>query len=244
MAGADLAALCNEASFEAARAGTDALSIPHFRRALMRLAAGPERRGRLLSEEERLLVAYHEMGHAIVGHMSPRCDPVERVTVIPQGQALGITIALPIEDRFLATREECVERLAMMMAGRAAEELVFGEFTSGAADDLSRAAALARRMVGELVMGAPTTTASLAIGLPGADAIDAAERGESAARTLIEEAFRTATRILQDQIHLLHESARALIDAEALERDELFVLFGPRPEARRLDPGSAPPAAA
>jgi cell division protease FtsH len=244
MAGADLAALCNEASFEAARAGTDALSIPHFRKALMRLAAGPERRGRLLSEEERLLVAYHEMGHAIVGHMSPRCDPVERVTVIPQGQALGITVALPIEDRFLATREECVERLAMMMAGRAAEELVFGEFTSGAADDLTRASALARRMVGELVMGAPTTTASLAIGLPGADARDAAERGESAARTLIEEAFRTATRILQERIDLLHESARALIEAEALERDDLSVLLGPRPEARRLDPGSTSAAAA
>jgi cell division protease FtsH len=244
MAGADLAALCNEASFEAARAGTDALSIPHFRKALMRLAAGPERRGRLLSEEERLLVAYHEMGHAIVGHMSPRCDPVERVTVIPQGQALGITVALPIEDRFLATREECVERLAMMMAGRAAEELVFGEFTSGAADDLTRASALARRMVGELVMGAPTTTASLAIGLPGADARDAAERGESAARTLIEEAFRTATRILRERIDLLHESARALIEAEALERDDLSVLLGPRPEARRLDPGSTSAAAA
>ena len=96
------------------------------------------------------------MGHAIVGHMSPLCDPVERVTVIPQGQALGVTVALPTEDRFLATRQECVERLAMMMAGRAAEELVFGEFTSGAADDLNRAAALARRMVGELGMGAPT----------------------------------------------------------------------------------------
>ena len=177
MAGADLAALCNEASFEAARAGTDRDRPPALPTGpACGSPRGPERRGRLLSDDERLLVAYHEMGHAIVGHLSPRCDPVERVTVIPQGQALGVTVALPIEDRFLATREECVERLAMMMAGRAAEELVFGEFTSGAADDLARAAALARRMVGELGMGAPTTTASLAIGLPGADAHDAAER--------------------------------------------------------------------
>ena len=206
----------------------------------MRLAAGPERRGRLISDDERLLVSYHEMGHAIVGHMSPHCDPVERVTVIPQGQALGITVALPTEDRFLATRQECVERLAMMMAGRAAEELVFGEFTSGAADDLNRAATLARRMVGELGMGAATTRDSLEIGLPGAQTADANDRGEAAARSLIEEAFETATRLLRDNLHLLHESAHALVAAEALERDDLSTLLGPRPEARRLDPGSVP----
>ena len=242
MAGADLAALCNEASFEAARGGADELSLPHFRKALMRLAAGPERRGRLLSEDERLLVAYHEMGHAIVGHMSPQCDPVERVTVIPQGQALGVTISLPTEDRFLATRQECVERLAMMMAGRAAEEMVFGEFTSGAADDLNRAATLARRMVGELGMGAPTTTASLAISLPGADAAEAAERTEQAARGLLEDAFTTATLILEDNRDLLHHSADALLGAEALERDDLSTLLGPRPAARRLDPTGPLPA--
>ncbi len=236
MAGADLAALCNEASFEAARGGADELSLPHFRKALMRLAAGPERRGRLLSKDERLLVAYHEMGHAIVGHMSPLCDPVERVTVIPQGQALGVTIALPAEDKFLATRQECVERLAMMMAGRAAEEMVFGEFTSGAADDITRAAALARRMVGELGMGARTTSASLAMGLPGADAAETAERTERATRALLEDAFATATRILEQHRDLLHRSAAALLESEALERDELGTLFGPRPAARRLDP--------
>ena len=200
MAGADLAALCNEASFEAARAGTDALSMPHFRKALMRLAAGPERRGRLLSEEERALVAYHEIGHALVGHMSPRCDTVERVTVIPQGQALGVTVSLPDEDRFLATREECVERLAMMMAGRAAEELVFGEFTSGAADDLMRSATLARRMVGELGHGgAPRPPRAWSGGLPGAQGAEATERTEAAARALVEQAFSDATAILEDE---------------------------------------------
>ncbi len=242
MAGADLAALCNEASFEAARAGTPEISLPHFRRALLRLVGGPERRSRLLDEEERLLVAYHEMGHALVGHLSPRCDPVERVTVIPQGQALGVTIALPTEDRFLATRGECVERMTMMMAGRAAEELVFGEFTSGAADDMQRAATLARRMVGELAMGAPTTAASLATGLPGADGAQAAERQEEAARELLDRAFADAHAILEENIDLLHASARRLLQAEALEADDLRELFGPRPTARRLHPaGAAPP---
>src|SRR5450631_219783 len=148
LAGADLAALCNEASFEAARAGDTQIDIGHFRKALLRLAGGPERRSRVISREERRLVAYHEMGHALVGYMSPTCDPVERVTVIPQGHALGVTVALPTEDRFLATRTECMERLRMMLAGRAAEELVFGECTSGAGDDLMRAAVLARRMAG------------------------------------------------------------------------------------------------
>lgn len=236
LAGADLAALCNEASFEAARAGTDSIEMPHFRRALMRLAGGPERRTRILSEEERLLVAYHEMGHALVGHMSPHCDTVERVTVIPQGQALGVTISLPSEDRFLATRRECMERMAMIMAGRAAEELVFGEFTSGAADDLARAATLARRMVGEMGMGASTTAESLNTGLPGAEGHAAAERSEDAARELIERALHTATSLLTRHLDLLHAAAERLIEAEALERDDLARLFGPRPEGRRLEP--------
>jgi len=236
MAGADLAALCNEASFEAARGGADSLSMPHFRKALMRLAAGPERRGRILSDDERALVAYHEMGHALVGHMSPRCDTVERVTVIPQGQALGVTVSLPDEDKFLATREECVERLGMMMAGRAAEELIFGEFTSGAADDLLRSATLARRMVSELAMSAPTTGESLGGGLPGAQGAEANERTEAAARALILQAFESATEILKTNLDLLHNAADRLIAEEALERDDLSDLFGPRPSARRLAP--------
>ena len=165
MAGADLAALCNEASFEAARAGRQTIGLVDFRRALIRLAAGPERRHRVL-RRGAALVAYHEIGHALVGHLSPSCDPVERVTVIPQGQALGVTISLPSEDRFLVTRQDCLERLAMMLAGRAAEELFFSEQTSGAADDLARAATLARRMVGEFGMGQPTTPQSLAAGPP------------------------------------------------------------------------------
>ncbi len=236
MAGADLAALCNEASFEAARAGTDEITLPQFRRALMRLAGGPERRSRLLSDDERLLVAYHEIGHALVGHLSPRCDAVERVTVIPQGQALGVTVALPAEDRYLATRGECVNRMAMMMAGRAAEELVFGEFTSGATDDLARASTLARRMAGEFGMGGATTAESLATGLPGAEASQASERVEAAARALIEEAFATARRMLEQNLDLLHAGAARLIEAEALERDDIAEIFGPRPRTPRLDP--------
>jgi cell division protease FtsH len=236
MAGADLAALCNEASFEAARAGDASVSMPHFRKALMRITAGPERRGRILSDEERLVVAYHEMGHALVGHLSPHCDPVERVTVIPQGAALGVTVSLPTEDRFLATRRECLERLGLLMAGRASEELVFGEFTSGAADDLRRAAMLARGMAGSLVMAAETTTASLASELPGAPEGEGSERAESLARILLQQAFQSATAILMAHRDLLDAGVERLLEAEELERDELGKIFGPRPEARRLTP--------
>jgi cell division protease FtsH len=239
MAGADLAALCNEAAFEAARAGRTDIDLGHFRRALLRLAAGPERKGRLLSDEERALVAYHEIGHALVGHLSPTCDPVERVTVIPQGQALGITVSLPIEDRFLATRTECMERLAMMLAGRAAEELVFDEFTSGAGDDLAWAATLARRMVSDLAMASDTTSASLIVALPGAGTTASADAVETAAQRLVQEAFHQAREMLSRHRDLLERGAEALLDNEALERDQVAALFGPRPGLRRLRVGSA-----
>ena len=236
MAGADLAALCNEASFEAARAGRPTIETRDFRRALLRLAAGPEKRSRVLSEDERALVAYHEMGHAIVGHLSPGLEPLERVTVIPQGQALGVTISLPTEDRFLATRRDCVERLTMMMGGRAAEELVFGEMTSGAADDLARATALARRMVAELGMGAASTEESLAAGLAGDGGTSGEERVEREARALLESAYREARELLSRNEELLHRTAARLLEAEALDRDELSELLGARPEPRRLRP--------
>jgi len=232
LAGADLAALCNEASFEAARAGRQTIDAADFRRALMRLAAGPERRQRILTEEERSLVAYHEMGHAIVGHLTPGADPVERVTVIPQGQALGVTIALPEEDRFLVTRTDGLGRLAMMMGGRAAEELVFGEMTSGAADDLARATALARRMVAELGMGGRTTEESVAPPPPGGALGE--ERVEREARGLLEEAYGRARALLEANRARLDEAAALLLEREALERSEIEALLGPRPEGRRL----------
>jgi cell division protease FtsH len=238
LAGADLEALCNEASFEAARAGATQIELAHFRKALMRLAGGPERRSRILSHEERRLVAYHEMGHALVGHMSPTCDPVERVTVIPQGHALGVTIALPTEDRFLATRTECMERLRMLLAGRAAEELVFGECTSGAGDDLMRAAVLARRMAGELAMAEPRTDESLMIGLPAGDSERSGKDVETAAQILVRMAFDRAMDMLVAHRDLLESGARMLLEFEALEREDLAELFGPRPGMSRLAPVS------
>ena len=237
MAGADLAALCNEASFEATRAGRNSIEIEDFRRALMRLAAGPEKRTQILSETERTLVAYHEMGHAIVGHMLPTCEPVERVTVIPQGQALGVTVSIPDEDRFLATRQEHLDRLARLMGGRAAEELVFGEMTSGASDDLRRATELARVMVQDLGMARSTTEESLAAGLTGGSRGPAGEeRIEQEIQGLLGTAFRSAYELLAENQDLLHRSAAKLLDAEALDRAEIEEILGPRRASERLLP--------
>ncbi len=234
--GADLAALCNEASFEAARHHSSTLEMLHFRKALMRLAAGPEKRSRILSDEERRLVAYHEIGHALVSHLSSTCDPVERVTVIPQGQALGVTIMLPTEDRFLRTRTECVERLAVALAGRAAEELVFGEFTSGAADDLQKAAAMARWMARDVAMSSPRTDESLLVGLPGARSSQGEEEVEKAAQKLVRDAFRRATELLERNRDALERASQELLAREALDGDEIRALLGPRPLLSRLSP--------
>jgi cell division protease FtsH len=237
MAGADLAALCNEASFEAARAGTDTIDLAHFRKALLRLAAGPEKRNRIMSDDERRLVAYHEIGHAVVGHLSPRCDEVERVTVIPQGQALGVTISLPSEDRFLYTRRDCLDRLAMLLAGRAAEEIIFGEMTSGAADDFARATSLARKMAGELGMGEPSTAQSIAATFgDGKSSGGGDERIERQARVLLEEAYEAARSTIETHIDQVHRGATLLLEKEAIGREEVEAIFGKRPVVGRFTP--------
>ena len=240
--GADLAALCNEASFEAARAGTAEISLPHFRGPCMRLVGGPERRGRLLSDDEQLLVAYHEMGHALVGHLSPRCDPVERVTVIPQGQALGVTIALPTEDRFLATRGECIER-------------------HGDDDGRPRRRGAGLRRVHEWRRRRPGAGRGPRpphgrrvrdggvhhVGQPRRPACreptprTPSERIEDAARELIEAAFATARRMLEENMDLLHTAAHDLVQAEALEKDDLFTPLRPPPDGAAPRPARGPP---
>lgn len=237
MAGADLASLCNEASFEATRHDRREIDMADFRRALMRIAAGPEKRTQILTEGERRLVAYHEMGHAIVGHMLPNCEPVERVTVIPQGQALGVTFSLPDEDRFLATRGEHIDRLARILGGRAAEELVFGEMTSGAADDLQKATTLARMMVEDLGMARASTEESLAIGLTGGAHGSAGQaKVEAEIQEILAGAYRTAYGLLSDHEELLHVSSSALLEAEALDREHLDEILGPRPTVERFTP--------
>jgi len=145
--GADLSNLVNEAALLAARNGKREITQLELEEGIMRVIAGPEKKTRVMSNKERKITAYHEMGHAIVGHYLPNSDPVHKISVISRGQALGYTISLPTEDKFLTTRAELQDTMAMTLGGRAAEEIVFGEITTGASNDLEKVTATAKQMV-------------------------------------------------------------------------------------------------
>ena len=145
--GADLSNLVNEAALLAARTGKKEITQTELEEGIMRVVAGPEKKTRVMGEKERLITAYHEMGHAIVGHFLEHSDPVHKISIISRGQALGYTISMPSEDKFLTTRAELNDTMAMTLGGRAAEEIVFGEITTGASNDLEKVTATAKQMV-------------------------------------------------------------------------------------------------
>jgi len=150
--GADLANIVNEAAILAAKRDKDRVEFSDMEEAIEKMLAGPQRKTRVISEKERKTIAYHESGHALVAKLIKDCDPVHKVTIIPRGPALGYTMQLPQEDRYLTTRTELLGRLSVLLAGRAAEEVIFGELTTGAHDDLSKATAYAHKMVTEFGM--------------------------------------------------------------------------------------------
>ena len=150
--GADLANLMNEATLLAARMGRDLVTNHDLDEAVDRVVAGPERKSRIISEKEKLVIAYHEGGHALVSHALPNADPVHKVSIIPRGRALGYTLTLPLEDKYLVTRSELSDELAMLLGGRTAEELIFTDPTTGAQNDIERATKIARSMVTEYGM--------------------------------------------------------------------------------------------
>src|SRR6184192_268614 len=152
LTGADLANICNEAAIFAARRDGQSVAMIDFDSALERVVAGMQSR-RALTDHEKRVVAYHEAGHALCGELLPSVDPVHRISIVPRGRALGYTLNLPEEDRYLKTREELIDFMTMLLGGRAAEQLVFGSITTGAADDLKRVAEIAHSMVHEYAMG-------------------------------------------------------------------------------------------
>jgi cell division protease FtsH len=145
--GADLANLVNEAALLAARTGKREITQVELEEGIMRVVAGPEKKTRIMGEKERLITAYHEMGHAIVGHLLEHADPVHKISIVGRGQALGYTISMPQEDKFLTTRAELQDAMAMTLGGRAAEEVIFGEITTGASNDIEKITATAKQMV-------------------------------------------------------------------------------------------------
>src|SRR5205823_5578293 len=234
--GADLANLVNEAALLAARRDLRLIGLPQLEEAIDRVMAGPERRSRLISEREKRVIAYHEGGHALVAHALPNTDPVHKVSIIPRGRALGYTLTLPTEDRFLVTRSELVDELAMLLGGRSAEELIFADPTTGAQNDIDRATTIARQMVTEY--GMSDSLGPMRFGHPqgevflGRDFTSTPDYSEQVAasidaevRILIDAAHAAAERVLVDNRDVLDRLARDLVVHETLETERVQALF-------------------
>jgi cell division protease FtsH len=237
--GADLANLVNEAALLATRRRGQDVTYQDFTQAIERIVAGLEKKNRLLNPHERKVVAYHEMGHAIVAMALPGIDPVQKVSIIPRGIAgLGYTIQRPIGDRFLMDRGELLNRMAVLLGGRAAESLMIGEISTGAADDLAKATEIARSMVLRFGMDEKLGQVSYEpesptfLPVPGSAAEWQPRRyGEATAaaidgaiRALIEESFRRATAVLQNNKDLVAKSAEKLLGQETLLADDLKLI--------------------
>lgn len=246
MSGADLANLCNEAALAAARRNRPAVTMEDFEEAHEKVRLGAAR-PQLADPEERRVVAYHESGHALIAWLKPDADPVHKVTIVPHGQALGLTEQVPGEDRHNYSRSYLMARLAVMLGGRSAEEIVFGEVTTGAENDLIAATKLARRMVTRWGMGKLGLVAFKADEeqpFLGYEISQGREYSEATAaqidqevQSLIEETHQEVTRMLADARERLDRLVGGLLEHETISRDELSRLLGPRPLARQGHPG-------
>jgi cell division protease FtsH len=231
--GADLANLVNEAALLATRRGAEAVTLEDFTQAVERLVAGLEKKNRLLNPNERRVVAHHEMGHAMVAMSLPGSDPVHKISIIPRGiGALGYTIQRPTEDRFLMTREELENKMAVLLGGRAAEEAVFGHLSTGAADDLAKVTDIARQIVTRFGMAESLGQAVLesrSTGYLGDQPIAMREKDYSeqtareidlAVRQLIDDAYQRALALLAERRAVLDEGATLLLERETLTPDD------------------------
>ena len=236
--GADLENLVNEAAILAARRNQKLIAQPELEEAIERVIAGPERKSRLISEDEKRIVAYHEAGHAVVMNALPQADPVHKVSIIARGMAGGYTLSLPEEDRTLMARKKMMADMIGLLGGRAAEELVFDDITSGAANDLERVTRMARAMVtrlgmsdqlGPMVYGQKEELIFLGREISEqrdySDAV--AEEIDSEVRRIVTEAHETAKRILTEYRDKLDAVAKRLLELETISRDEFESLFPP-----------------
>jgi cell division protease FtsH len=239
--GADLANVINEAALLTARRSKPAISMEEVEEAVDRVMAGPERKTRVMDEEERRLIAYHEGGHALVAHVLPNTDEVHKITVIPRGRALGYTLTLPEQDRFLMTREQLRDELAMLMGGRVAEELVAGDITTGAGNDIERATKIARQMVTEYGMSDAIGPRTLGVKqgevFLGRDWASTPDYSDAVAleidtevRQLIDEAHDVALEILTGVRAKLDALAARLVEEETLDREDVVAFFADVPK--------------
>jgi cell division protease FtsH len=255
--GADLANLVNEAAILAARHNKKSVAPSDFNEAIDRVVAGPERRSRLISPEEKTIIAYHEGGHAVVQRILPKCDPVSKVTIVSRGMALGYTMSLPSEDRYLHSKSEFEDKLAGMLGGHVAEEIVFGDTTTGASNDIEKATGLARAMVtqygmsenlGPLTFGKKDEMIFLGreISEQRNYSDEIAAKIDAEVREIIDRAYQRAKEALTAQREVLDRLAALLIEKETIESDEFESLFAgvlpPRGTGVRARKAEAPAA--
>jgi cell division protease FtsH len=232
--GADLSNLINEAAILAARQNRKLVSMPHLEEAIARVIAGPERKSRMISENEKATIAYHEMGHALVGMSLEHTDPVHKISIVSRGMALGWTLSLPTEDRYLVSKVELLDQLAQMLGGRCAEDLILGEanITTGASDDIRKATDLARKMVTEWGMsdklGPRTFGERQEMPFLGRDlgeqrnySEDIASEIDQEVHHLVETAFLRAKEVLRRREHILRVLAARLTEVETMEGTEM-----------------------
>ena len=229
--GADLSNVINEAALLAARRGHKVIAQDELEEGIMRVIAGPEKKSRLISEEERKIIAYHEMGHALVGFYLEHTDEVHKITIVSRGQALGLTVSLPSQDRYLTTRRAIMDEMAMTLGGRAAEELVFNEITTGDANDLERVTASAKRMImrwgmseklGPRVLGRNHDMPFLGreMGAEPDYSDEIAREIDDEIRRVIEEAHGMATTVLREHMDDLNKLSAILIERETIDKDQ------------------------
>ncbi|MFC6280550.1 MULTISPECIES: ATP-dependent zinc metalloprotease FtsH [Polaromonas] len=243
MSGADLANLCNEAALMAARRSARVVEMQDFEKAKDKILMGPERKSMVMPEEERRNTAYHESGHALIGKMLPKCDPVHKVTIIPRGRALGVTMSLPAQDRYSYDREYMLSQISMLFGGRIAEEVFMNQMTTGASNDFERATALARDMVtrygmtealgpmvyaeneGEVFLGRSVTKTNNM-------SESTLQKVDSEVRRIIDQQYSVARTLIEDNKDKMHAMAKALLEWETIDGEQLDDIIAgkePRP---------------
>ena len=247
--GADLANLINEAALLAARRDLDEIGMSELEEAIERVIAGPERKSRVMTEDDKRITAFHEGGHALVGYALPNADPIHKVTIIPRGRAGGYTMALPVEDKMYMRRSELVDQLAMLLGGRTAEEMIFIDPTTGASNDIEKATNLARRMVmewgmsdrlGPLRYGSPEGEVFLGRDYSRSNDMsdDVASAVDEEIRKLITQAHEEARQILTTHADALERLAEVLIDKETVDANDLKDIFYDVPKWEHTETGA------
>ncbi|HQX59695.1 MAG: ATP-dependent zinc metalloprotease FtsH [Rhodoferax sp.] len=240
MSGADLANLCNEAALMAARRAARVVEMQDFEKAKDKILMGPERKSMVMPESERINTAYHESGHALIGRMLPKCDPVHKVTIIPRGRALGVTMSLPAEDRYSYDSEYMLNQISMLFGGRIAEEVFMHQMTTGASNDFERATHIARDMVtrygmtdalgpmvyadneGEVFLGRSVTkTTNMSE--------QTMQKVDSEVRRIIDQQYALARKLIEDNQDKMHAMAKALLEYETIDAEQLDDIMGGKP---------------